>query len=65
MSEDARQHDRVEERAVLLPEELAAGSDDPEAQAVAILAESDERVEHPEQTGAASTQTTSATDSAG
>jgi hypothetical protein len=35
---------RVEERAAeLLPEETAAGSDDPEAQAEAILAESDER----------------------
>jgi hypothetical protein len=36
--------DRVAERAAeLLPEEAAAGSDDPEAQAEAILAESDER----------------------
>jgi hypothetical protein len=35
---------RVTERAdQLLPEEEAAGSDDPEAQAAAILAESDER----------------------
>jgi hypothetical protein len=35
---------RVEERAAeLLPEEVAAGSDDPEAQAEAILADSDER----------------------
>jgi hypothetical protein len=35
---------RVEERAAeLLPEEKAAGSDDPEAQAEAILAESDIR----------------------
>ncbi len=34
---------RVEGRAELLPEELAAGSDDPEAQAEAILEESDER----------------------
>jgi hypothetical protein len=35
---------RVEERAAeLLPEETAAGSDDPEAQAEAILAESDIR----------------------
>jgi hypothetical protein len=40
MSDD----DRVAERASeLLPEEQAAGSDDPEAQAEAILAESDER----------------------
>jgi hypothetical protein len=35
--------ERVESRAELLPEEQAAGSDDPEAQARAILAESDER----------------------
>jgi hypothetical protein len=36
--------ERVEQRAAeLLPEEVAAGSDDPEAQAEAILAESDER----------------------
>jgi hypothetical protein len=40
MSDD----DRVAERAAeLLPEEEAAGSDDPEVQAQAILAESDER----------------------
>jgi hypothetical protein len=35
--------DRVESRASLLPEEIAAGSADPEAQAQAILADSDER----------------------
>ena len=35
---------RAEQRAAdLLPEEIAAGSADPEAQAEAILAESDER----------------------
>lgn len=34
---------RVYERAELTPEEWAAGSDDPVAQATAILAESDER----------------------
>ncbi len=40
--------DRVEQRASdLLPEEQAAGSADPEAQAAAILAESDEREEAP------------------
>jgi hypothetical protein len=33
-----------------LPEELAAGSDDPQAQAEAILEESDARTEHPEET---------------
>lgn len=59
MSEDARQQERIEERAVLLPEEVAAGSDDPQAQAEAILAESDQRVEHPAEAGETSTQTTS------
>ena len=36
-------HERVADRAELLPEEQAAGSDDPRAQAEAILEESDER----------------------
>jgi hypothetical protein len=41
--------DRIEQRAAeLLPEERAAGSADPQAQARAILAESDEREDHPE-----------------
>ena len=36
--------DRIDQRAAeLLPEEAAAGSDDPRAQAEAILEESDER----------------------
>ncbi|GAA0530921.1 hypothetical protein GCM10010172_09520 [Paractinoplanes ferrugineus] len=36
--------DRISERAAeLLPEERAAGSDDPRAQAAAILADSDDR----------------------
>jgi hypothetical protein len=55
----SRFDERVEERAELLPEELAAGSADPEAQAEAILEESDERVSDPEGTGEDSTQTTS------
>ena len=42
--------ERVGQRAELLPEERAAGSDDPQAQAEAILEESDERTDHPEQT---------------
>lgn len=42
--------DRVEERALLLPEEIAAGSQDPQSQAEAILAESDRRRDEPEQT---------------
>jgi hypothetical protein len=48
---------RVESRADLLPEEVAAGSDDPGEQARAILEESDERTEHPEETRRESTQT--------
>jgi hypothetical protein len=41
--------DRISQRAAeLLPEELAAGSADPEAQAAAILADSDEREDDPE-----------------
>ena len=41
--------DRIEQRAAeLLPEERAAGSADPRAQAEAILADSDEREYDPE-----------------
>jgi len=47
----------VRARAELLPEEAAVGSDDPEAQARAILAESQDRTEHPERTRHESTQT--------
>lgn len=50
-------HDRVERRSELLPEEQEAGSDDPTAQAEAILEESDERTEHPDETRRESTQT--------
>ena len=49
--------ERIEHRADLLPEEQEAGSDDPEAQAAAILRDSDERVEDPEGTRRESTQT--------
>ncbi|GAB4004304.1 hypothetical protein [Nocardioides ultimimeridianus] len=50
--------DRVRTRAEnLWPEEQEAGSDDPEAQAEAILEESDERVEAPEETRRDSSQT--------
>ncbi|MCZ7435802.1 hypothetical protein O7598_05290 [Micromonospora sp. WMMC241] len=45
MSHDQSDQDRIESRAHLLPEEAAAGSDDPQAQADAILAESDLREE--------------------
>ncbi len=48
---------RVERRAELLPEEQTAGSEGPWEQAEAILEESDERTDHPEETGEASTQT--------
>jgi len=40
--------DRIGQRDLLLPEERAAGSADPRAQAEAILEESDEREEIPE-----------------
>ena len=51
--------ERIAERAHLLPEEIAAGSDDPEQQAEAILAESDQRTDAPEATRDASQQTPS------
>ena len=54
---DARDAERVETRSELLPEERAAGSDNPHDQAEAILAESDERTAHPEETREESTQT--------
>ena len=62
--EAAQEAERVGERAHLLPEELAAGSDDPERQAAAILAESDERTAEPELTRAGSTQTPGGEDEA-
>ena len=49
--------DRIAERAHLLPEEIAAGSADPVQQAEAILAESDQRTEHPQATRDESPQT--------
>ena len=48
---------RIDSRADLLPEEQAAGSDDPRAQAEAILEESDERTDDPEGTQHESSQT--------
>lgn len=39
--------ERVRSRSELLPEELSVGSDDPSAQAAAVLADSDERAETP------------------
>ena len=47
----------VESRATLLPEELAAGSADPDEQAAAILEESLDRTDHPERTQEESSQT--------
>ncbi|MBM0231811.1 hypothetical protein JNW91_08035 [Micromonospora sp. STR1_7] len=43
MTDEQSDQDRVESRAHLLPEEAAVGSDDPQAQAEAILADSDIR----------------------
>ena len=57
MSRSPEDDDRIESRSELLPEEARAGSDDPEAQAEAILAESDERVDDPEGTRRESSQT--------
>jgi len=57
VSQSSDNDDRIESRAELLPEEQAAGSDDPEAQAAAILEESDERTDDPSGTRADSTQT--------
>ncbi|MEW2383432.1 hypothetical protein AB0873_15265 [Micromonospora sp. NPDC047707] len=43
MSDERSDQERIESRAHLLPEEASVGSDNPEAQADAILAESDIR----------------------
>jgi hypothetical protein len=56
-SDESADHDRVARRSELLPEERAAGSDDPTAQAEVTLEESDERTERPEDTRRESTQT--------
>lgn len=49
--------ERIAERAELLPEEEAAGSDDPQRQAEVILEDSDRRTAEPEQTKRESVQT--------
>lgn len=55
---EAADESRIERRASdLLPEEVTAGSEDPEAQARAILEESDERTDHPAETRHEYTQT--------
>ena len=51
------EHEHVETRSELLPEEQVAGSDDPAAQAAAILADSDERTDDPDGTRDDSVQT--------
>ena len=56
-ADEAREDERVETRSELLPEEQVAGSDNPHDQAEAILAESDERAAHPEESREESTQT--------
>lgn len=48
---------RIESRGHLLPEEAAAGSDDPERQAEVILEDSDARTAEPEETKRRSVQT--------
>ncbi|MFB9312666.1 hypothetical protein [Nocardioides plantarum] len=54
---DGPSEKNVDQRAELLPEERAAGSDDTDAQARAILEESQERTDDPEGTRHDSTQT--------
>jgi len=55
--DESRDEERIETRSELLPEERAAGSDDPHDQAEAILAESDERTAHPDEAREESAQT--------
>lgn len=57
MTEHQRDEELIAERSHLLPEEEAAGSDNPMRQAEAILAESEERTNDPEGTQEESTQT--------
>lgn len=57
MGREPADDDRIAERAELLPEEVEAGSDDPDAQAAAILEDSDARVDDPEGTRRDSSQT--------
>lgn len=55
--DEARDEERVEQRAGSVAEEEQVGADDPEAQAEAVLAESDERTDDPSGTRADYTQT--------
>jgi hypothetical protein len=65
MTQPPEDDERITSRAELLPEEEAAGSDDPVHQAEEILHDSDERTAHPEETGRASTQTSTPADRPG
>lgn len=56
VDQDSVDQDSVNERAHLLPEELAAGSDDPQLQAEIILQESAERTLDVEGTQESSSQ---------
>ena len=56
---EAADEDRIDHRSELLPEETVAGSEDPEAQARAILEDSDERTDDPEGTRRESPQSPS------
>lgn len=55
--DESRVESRLQGRAELLPEELAAGTEDAREQARAILEESDDRTDHPERTRRQSSQT--------
>ncbi|MEP6599566.1 MAG: hypothetical protein ABJB98_09000 [Actinomycetota bacterium] len=57
MTDSGPDEPRVDERAALLPEETAVGSDNPHRQAEVILEDSDRRTAEPEQTLRESTQT--------
>ncbi|GAB7007187.1 hypothetical protein JCM18899A_46620 [Nocardioides sp. AN3] len=54
---DIHDEQHVETRAELLPEEIAAGSDNPHEQAEVVLEESQQRTEDPSGTGAEAEQT--------
>lgn len=57
MTKDDEDADRIDQRAGLLPEEKAVGSDDRAEQAAIIIEDSDERTAHPEETKRKSVQT--------
>lgn len=57
MTDHERDDELVAERSHLLPEEEAAGSDNPIEQAAAILQESEDRTNNPERTQQESPQT--------